>query len=83
MPSTEKQTFHLGCPLLGAKRKSNSGDWMSAYSHKRKFVVIDRRHFVIANSRPIPACALAIIFPESVSSDSSNSNWIRRIIQIR
>jgi len=39
MPSTEKQTFHLGCPLLGAKRKSISGDWMSAFSHKRKFGV--------------------------------------------
>ncbi len=35
MPSTEKQTFHLGCPLLGAKQKSISGDWMSACSHKR------------------------------------------------
>ena len=27
------------CPLLGVKRKSISGGWMSACSHKRKFVM--------------------------------------------
>ena len=31
------------CPLLGVKRKSNSGSWMSAFSQKRKFA-----------SQPIP-----------------------------
>ena len=51
---------------------------MSADSQKRKFVVLDRRRFVIANSRPIPVLALAKIFCECVSSDSSNSNWIQR-----
>ncbi len=27
------------CPLFGVKRKSISGDWMSACSHKRKFAM--------------------------------------------
>ncbi len=44
----------------------------SAYSQQRKFVVFDRRRFVIAKSRPIPVRALAKIYPETVSSDSSN-----------
>jgi hypothetical protein len=35
--------------LLGEKRTSISGDWMSAFSQKRKFVVFDMRRFVIAN----------------------------------
>ncbi len=46
-------------------------------------MVFDRRRFVIANSRPIPVRALAKIFSETVSSDSSNSNWLRRTMQIR
>jgi len=46
----------------------------SKSSQKRKFVVFDRRRFVIANSRPIPVRALAKIFAETVSSDSSNQS---------
>ena len=68
--------------MLGEERKSISGDWTSESSQQRKFVVFDRRRFVIANSRPIPVRALAKIFSEPVSSDSSNSNWIRRMIQV-
>ena len=56
---------------------------MSAHSHKRKFVVFDRRRFVIANSRPIPVRVLTKIYSESVSFDSFNHNLIRRIIQAR
>ncbi len=52
----------------------------STHSHKRKFVVFDRRCFVSANSRPIPACALTNNFPEPVSSDSFNHDLIRPII---
>ncbi len=51
------------CRLLGDKRTSNLGDWMSAFSQKRKFVIFLRRRFVIANSRPIPVHILAGIFP--------------------
>ncbi len=42
------------CPVLGVKQTSYSGGCMSPCSHKRKFVVLTRRRFVIANSRPIP-----------------------------
>ena len=81
MPSTEKQTFHLGCPILGVKRASISGDWMSACSHKRKFVVFDRWLLVIANSRPIPVRALAKYCSETVNFDSSNHNLVCPMIQ--
>ncbi len=36
---------------------------------------------LIDDLRPIPACALAKNFPETVSSDSSNHDLIRTIIQ--
>ena len=45
-------------------------------------MVLDRRRFVIANSRPIPVRALEKIFSETVIFDSSNSNWIRRMIKV-
>ncbi len=35
---------------------------------------------LIDDLRPIPACALAKYFPETVSSDSSNHDLIRAII---
>ncbi len=45
-------------------------------------IIAPYRRFVIANSRPIPVRALEKIFSESVISDSSNSNWIRRMIKV-
>ncbi len=56
---------------------------MSAFSHKRKFVMFDRRRFVIANSRPIPVLALTKIVSKSVSSASYNHNLIQRTMQVR
>ena len=49
----------------------------SAFSHKRKFVVFDRRSFVIANSRPIPVRALAKNYSETVNSDRSHQSYQR------
>jgi len=43
-------------------------------SHKRKFVVFDRRRFVIAISRPVPVRALAKIYRQTVNSDSSHQS---------
>ena len=50
---------------------------MSVHSHKRKFVVFDRRSFVIANSRPIPVRALAKNYSETVNSDRSHQSYQR------
>ena len=52
----------------------DGSEFFTTLSQKRKFVVFDNRRFVIANSRPIPACPLIQIYPEPVSSDSSNHN---------
>jgi hypothetical protein len=47
-------------------------------SQERKFVVFNRRRFVIANSRPIPVRALAIIYSESVNFDRSHQSMPHR-----
>ncbi len=69
------------CPLLGAKRKSISGDWMSAYSQEETFDAGEgsrpqhhNRRFGRTDAGSNPGLATSVVC--TWTTPHSSSNWV-------